>query len=170
MNLSTRPLFTIRQIYTGLLLMAVIIDCYLTYSHVLSYFRWQGGRFYIYSEHYQVLTIRNSLFSVGYATAFLVCMIGLYRRKYWAYILFHILVIPAVFALSFLAYAQYLNDEPISGIYWLAIFLAIGLLGLIIRMKKRLFRSDEGYSQKDVFFILGGLAVVAGLFYMLIIR
>ena len=115
-------------------------------------------------------------------------MVGLYRRKYWAYILFHILAIPAVLGLVFFAYTGYLNDEPMSGVYWLALFLAIGLLGLSIRMKKRLFRSgdaysrskgysrdesysrSEGYSQKEVFYIFAGLAVVAGLFYLLFIR
>jgi hypothetical protein len=172
MNLSTRPLLTIWQIYTGLLLMAVVIVCYLTYNNVLSYFRWQHGRFYIYNEHYHypVLTIWNSLFSISYAMAILICMMGLYRRKYWAYILFHILAIPAVFSLAFFVYAAYLNDEPISAIYWLALFLAIGLLGLINRMKKRLFRSGAGYTRKEIFLILGGLSVVAALFYILIIR
>ena len=170
MNLSTRPLLTIKQFYTCLLLLVVIIDCYLVYINVLSHFRWRSGRLYIYDEEYQVLTIWSSLFSVTYALAVLVCMIGLYRRKYWAYILFHVLAIPAVFALGTFVYAGYVNGEPISGVYWLAIFMTIGLLGLIVGKKKRLFRASRRYSWNEVFLIIGGLGAFAGLFYIFLIK
>jgi hypothetical protein len=154
----------IKSIYYLFLAAAMLSDICLIHTNVVSHIVVRDGAIMNMSGDYSPMPNFVSAYFVSYSAVIFIAAVGLFFRKKWSDLLFHIFALPALIALLIDGWLYHSNREALPAIFIIAFFALLFTLILLNRNRAILIRENYFLNKKDILMISVGICLNICLF------